>query len=61
MEKTKYSPWFKTIKNRPIRQGFYQCKCCHSMFWWNGFTWCFGKNSLTAELNEVQYWRGIIK
>jgi hypothetical protein len=54
----KLSPWFKTRKHKPLRIGYYQCKCCLNKFWWNGKYWSDFFDGFPESVNE---WRGIIK
>lgn len=57
----KLSPWYKTEKIKPIRKGWYECKCCSNDWWWDGKTWCVAKNKFQMPPDEVEYWRGILK
>lgn len=34
----KLTDWYESWQ-KPIRKGFYQCKCCNDMFYWNGKHW----------------------
>lgn len=55
----KFTGWYKSTQ-KPIYKGFYQCKCCHDLFYWDGKE--FKSNKFVGFSTELlKGWRGIAK
>ena len=54
----KLTDWYEFWQN-PVRKGFYQCKCCENMFYWNGKFWTTAPWDKYVE--HIEGWRGIAK
>lgn len=54
----KLTDWYKSWQ-KPVRKGFYQCKCCNDMFYWNGKFW----TSDPCDKSDwgMGEWRGVAK
>ena len=55
----KLTKWYAPDQ-KPVRKGYYQCKCCKEFFYWDNKGWqskCF-KNEYTV---VCEGWRGIAK
>ena len=59
MKKLKLTNWYKP-NQKPIRMGYYECKCCQNRFFWDGKNWL--SKLFDGELTEIREgWRGIAK
>lgn len=55
----KLTDWYKP-NQKPIRMGYYECKCCQNRFFWDGKNWL--SKLFDGELTEIREgWRGIAK
>lgn len=58
MKKLKLTDWYKPSQ-KPVRNGFYQCKCCNQYFYWDGKHWNDEYWREYVKINEG--WRGVAK
>jgi hypothetical protein len=54
----KKTAWFPP-HIKPVHEGWYECKCCNSSFWWNGEVWLYDMDSPFKVLFQEIYWRGL--
>ena len=57
--KNKLTGWYEP-EQKPVRQGFYECKCCNFKFYWNGKNW-MSKNFYGQIAQIRDGWRGLTK
>ena len=55
----KLTKWYKA-NQKPVRIGYYECRCCNNLFYWNG------KNFVSNNFSDfdtvlIKGWRGIDK
>jgi hypothetical protein len=57
-ESLKYTPWYSGDIH-PVRTGYYQCKDCMDLHYWNGKEWLLEPDSQLVI--DVTFWRGVRK
>ena len=55
----KLTGWYKPSQ-KPVRNGYYECKCCGYKFYWDGKNWF--SRVFYGEVTEIREgWRGVKK
>ncbi len=55
----KLTEWYRP-EQKPVRQGYYECRCCNFKFYWDGKHW--SSNRYTKDSVQMSSgWRGLLK
>lgn len=45
----------------PVHVGYYQCRCCLKLLYWDGYRWMSSEHCGLPLLNQRFEWRGVKK
>ena len=53
----KLTPWFPP-EIKPVRKGWYECRCCTDTFYWTGERWLMMPGGGFSSIQNIS-WRGL--